>query len=978
MPSLLKAVCLWAVFAFFSDEALAQNTKGDRPVRNQRVVRETKQKSYKRREKGTTRDVAGRRLRTRDKSSANRANAKYPQPQPYSRRINKEPERAARPRGKVFAKSPRESKRRDWRGDVAGHAIRRVIPANNDASPTNVYPQKSPIVKFYKKRPPEHKIPTVSRNTSGRPVGIKHPPRYVERAWKGGLDNGPIRNQSVTGKMKRTYSQNSEYVGYYRKKVNTRERPITNNQQLRQAKKWSRKPLTGTGIAGANPGSTSRPYVQRGRKNVYWGKFQRKERGTTTDLTGGPLRTRNYRSAVAGLLGRDTLKFFGRKPLGDRANRAAGGGFNTRTRKGQRGWLGDIAGFNLRKSKSGGKEKAGAYFFPRQLSISGSGERVGRPVEGKFLGLRLGGGRGRKQGGGGGGSISAGWNNNGKAIQGKSIGLARGLGGGRPRNKPKGGGGSISARWNNKGRAIQGKAPGSGYLRGARYTGSLRQGQPAFGREGASYSGNIRRGTTSGFSRQGAGYQGNIRRRGAVKQFQEGGIGFAGNIKSKRPQKGGGSIGGLWNNKNRAIQSRPPISDQGGNYSGNIRRRGAVKQFEEGGIGFSGNIRRRGAVKQFEEGGIGFAGNIKRKRPEKGGGSISGSWNNGNKAIQSRPPVSDQGGNYSGNIRSRGAVKTFEEGGVGFAGNIKTKRPKKGGGSVSGALWNNQNKALAARVPKSDQGGNYSGNIKFKRPEKGGGSVSGHLINNGGKAIEPRAPKSEQGGNYSGNIKFKRPEKGGGSVSGHLINNGGKPVDVRIPKSNRYGNYSGNIKFKQPEKGGGSVSGKLINNDGKPVTTKPETNARVNYTGKIALSRFKKNYVQNPNSVKESLKKKHPDETTYRVAGLQVKVREHANAHNPNSDDDALRGRSPGKAAARIRDFQGNVKMKKYSGGKLHPDAQFAHGFRDNVKEERTILMNVKLAWGKLFRKSETQPENLKVRPGRPRYDKREKGLWND
>ena len=97
---------------------------------------------------------------------------------------------------------------------------------------------------------------------------------------------------------------------------------------------------------------------------------------------------------------------------------------------------------------------------------------------------------------------------------------------------------------------------------------------------------------------------------------------------------------------------------------------------------------------------------------------------------------------------------------------------------------------------------------------------------------------------------------------------------------------------------------------------------------------------------------------------------------NPHSADGALKVIMPGKAMARINDYQGNVKMHKYSGSRLHPDAQFAHGYRDNVKEERTFLMNVKLIWGKLFRKSETQPENLKEKNRRPRYDKREKGLW--
>ncbi|HWA35843.1 MAG TPA: hypothetical protein VG737_16990, partial [Cyclobacteriaceae bacterium] len=184
----MKGLILAAFICLFAGYANAQNTKGDKPVKNQRQVRETRQKSYKRKEKGRTKDIAGRRLRTLDQSSANRANAKYPQPQPYSRRIKKQPERAARPRGRVFSRSPRESRTRAWRGDVSGHSIRRVIPGNRDASPKNVYPQSSPIVKAYKKRPPEQKRPAISRNSQGRPVGVKHPPRYEERAWKGAAD----------------------------------------------------------------------------------------------------------------------------------------------------------------------------------------------------------------------------------------------------------------------------------------------------------------------------------------------------------------------------------------------------------------------------------------------------------------------------------------------------------------------------------------------------------------------------------------------------------------------------------------------------------------------------------------------------------------------------------------------------------------------------------------------------------------------
>ncbi len=784
-------------------------------------------------------------------------------------------------------------------------------------------------------------------------MGIKHPPRYEERAWKGAADKGPIRNQSATGSVRNTFSQKGPYVRYYKKNRTSKDQAVSNSSEVRRVKSLSRKPLTGTGIVSSQPGSLSRPYVQRGRKNVYWGKLQRKERASTTDLTGGPLRTRNYKSPVAGLLGRDTLKFFGRKPIGDRANRVGGGGYATRTKKGQRGWKGDVAGFNLRKSKRGGKESAGEYFFPRQLSISGSGEKKGTPIPRQYLPQRLGGGRNNRQ--------------------------------------AKGGGGSISAKWNNKGKPIQGRPPGQGYTRGARFTGTFKQGQPGFSKEGTGYSGNIRRSSIRGFGTDGVSHSGKIKRssirgygtdgvnysgrikRSSVRGFGTDGVNYSGKIK-RSSIRGFGTDGVNYSGRIRRSDIRG-VTKQGANYQGNIRRYGAVKQFNENGVGYSGNMKRsdtkgfgtdgvnysgrikRGSIRGIELNGIDYSGRQKGKRPAKGGGSVSGVvWNNDNRSIQSRPPISEQGGNFSGNI--------------------KYKRPEKGGGSVSGKLWNNENRAIEVRGPRSEQGGNFSGNIKYKRPEKGGGSVSGKLWNNENRAIEVRGPRSEQGGNFTGNIKYKRPEKGGGSVSGKLWNNDNRAIEVRGPRSEQGGNFAGNIKYKRPEKGGGSVSGKLWNNDGKAVSVNPGVSGNVNYSGKIALSRFKKNYVQNPNASKESMKKRHPNATTYSVAGLHVKVREHPSGKNPNSNDDALKGRSPGKAAAQIRDFQGNVKMKKYSGSRLHPDAQFAHGFRDNVKEERTLLMNVKLMWGKLFRKNETQPENLKVRTTKPGYDKREKGLW--
>ncbi|MDZ7645764.1 MAG: hypothetical protein U5K54_00540 [Cytophagales bacterium] len=100
--------------------------------------------------------------------------------------------------------------------------------------------------------------------------------------------------------------------------------------------------------------------------------------------------------------------------------------------------------------------------------------------------------------------------------------------------------------------------------------------------------------------------------------------------------------------------------------------------------------------------------------------------------------------------------------------------------------------------------------------------------------------------------------------------------------------------------------------------------------------------------------------------------------HNPNSSRDALMVIAPGRAYARIGDFQGNIKMNKFNHKTHFPDAGFAHGKGNNVKEERTIVTDVKLLWTKLFKKNRIQPNAVKEKVRRPRYDKNEKELWKD
>jgi hypothetical protein len=142
----------------------------------------------------------------------------------------------------------------------------------------------------------------------------------------------------------------------------------------------------------------------------------------------------------------------------------------------------------------------------------------------------------------------------------------------------------------------------------------------------------------------------------------------------------------------------------------------------------------------------------------------------------------------------------------------------------------------------------------------------------------------------------------------------------------------------------------------------------------------------NKNLPEIASKKLKPTDATKAVTNLQVKVKQYHYINNSSSSKEALNVREPGKAFAKATDYQGNIKMKKFELAKLfsernrerHPDAQFVKINKNNVKEERSFFTNIKLWWGRNFRKSETQPDHLKDKQRKPRYDKGEGDMWND
>jgi len=436
--------------------------------------------------------------------------------------------------------------------------------------------------------------------------------------------------------------------------------------------------------------------------------------------------------------------------------------------------------------------------------------------------------------------------------------------------------------------------------------------------------------------------------------------------------------------------------------------------------------------------GIGkFQGRTKGRRPLKGGGSVSGRlWNNNGRAIE-------------GKIPAQGAVAAR------FQGNIKAGRPTKGGGSVSGKVWNNNNQPLVVRTPaQGARAALFQGNIRAKRPEKGMNNVSGSLPH------QRLAPGAQKINGYPGKWKRFEVQPGfgdmGESFTGYIKLNKFRKNYVQHPdaadasikkkrlKKSAFDAEGLSVKMKRPDyvqnehASSASIKKRKLKSsafdaEGLSVKVKRPTYVQNEHASaesikkrKVKSSAFeaeglivrikRPDYVRNKNSADEALWKTKPSRSDAQAGELQVRIKQKeygrkphaaegsmagikpskssvkANEYarsvkrnwdyirNPSSADEALKTREPGKAFARVSAYQGNIKMQKYTffekNRAQHPDTKFIKPNKNNVDEERDALTNFKLWWARLFKNQETQPENLKYKGRKPRYDKGEQGLW--
>ena len=931
------------VFAFALQ---AQNTKGDRPQQNQRQVRETRSKSIVKKERGRTKDISGRRLRTKNKSSASRANASYPQVSPYRGRKRVNNDVPAGPRQRVYTSRPRE-RQRAWSGDISGKPVKRVQPRKTEAARNNVYSQRGPWVNNPSARPREMRtFRTAGKTASGKPI-VRRTPKQEQRAWRGSLKGGPVVVRSATGKTKNVFSQRGPYsaVGRFRQ-------PSGRSKQY-----WNRGILSrlisspAQRISGPRyPASVSgRARVTPGRKNVYWGKIQRKERAVTTDLAGRPLRARNFRSAAPGLISQDTLRDFRRKPKVTRLRWNQRGGVVSATRGG-RAWKGDIAGRPIRTRPPKAREHVGKDLVA--LTPGAGSWFVGRGIK------KL---KGRKPITGGGSVSSRRRDNQGQPVDVNRAGSGTIRGAqfsGRTKSgRPMKGGGSVSGRlWNNGNQPVDVNTAGAGTIRGSRFSGSMKAGRPLKG--GGSVSGRLWNNRNQPIDVNTAGT-------GAIRGSQ-----FSGRIKAGRPVKGGGSVSGrLWNNGNQPIDVNTAGTGtiRGSRFSGSMKASRPLK----GGGSVSGRLwNNRNQPIDVNTAGMGtirgarFSGNTKAVRPSKGGGSISARpRNNGNQPVDvnraGRGTI--QGSQYRGKIDIN-KLWDFEDQGGEFTGFIKAKKPKKGGGSVSGRLWNNDEKPLDPRLPTSNEAkmAGYSGLLRVKRGYKQ--NPRAHEL-----SVMKRKPtdQTRDADELQVRLRERKTGKKEVDVAGAL------PGIVPSKEMRRAYSFTGDVRQKDYRKNPSAAD------QARPVVS-PSGAFRKAAT-EVRGTRMTWNYRRSPSANENALKTIAPTRQWNQASDFGGRMKQRfPYRHNPNSHQLALDVRYYGKAYAKIENYKGEMKVKRYRDGRLHPDARFAHGRPTSQPENRSFFTNVKLWWAKNFRRSETQPDHLKEKVKKPRYDKREIGLWYD
>jgi len=482
---------------------------------------------------------------------------------------------------------------------------------------------------------------------------------------------------------------------------------------------------------------------------------------------------------------------------------------------------------------------------------------------------------------------------------------------------PEKGGGSITTRWNNRGRPVKGRSLFANYTE---YRGRLRATPPEKG------GGSI----TTRWNNKGRPVKG----RSMFANYTE----YRGRLRATPPEKGGGSITTRWNNKGRPVKGRSMFA----NYTE-------------------------------------YRGRLRATPPEKGGGSITTRWNN-----KGRP------------IKGRSLFANFTE----YPGDIKYKRPLKGGGSIT-TRWNNEGKPIRNQSVQTDVG-RFAGNMKVKRPLKGGGSITVHW-NNKETPIQSQGRSAAM--ENASRFKGKMPISSIPGYSREKISTYQGNVKVSTLFKTQYpvGEFRGPVKI-NPRQGRTQSEG---TGRGR---TRTFTFLRIGQPNKAGLVSQYPDFQVN-NSLNKAVRKTnkardlpalgtqrgrtrslsflalgHPKKAGFKSETKRLEYNKQLPKElNPTQH---LRiANSEGTSRGRVRTLSfwtlgnpshaGFYRNPAQAKGRLHPSSRYTASDKPiNGKEEKEKTFRFRIWWAKIFKRNGNQPDNLRHKGKRPRYDKGERDIW--
>jgi hypothetical protein len=391
---------------------------------------------------------------------------------------------------------------------------------------------------------------------------------------------------------------------------------------------------------------------------------------------------------------------------------------------------------------------------------------------------------------------------------------------------------------------------------------------------------------------------------------------------------------------------------------------------------------------------------MKAKKPLKGaGGSISRRWNNNGQPLRKKGR-----GPYANASTFRGKhpaslVPSYSDSGIGnYRGSIKGyRKPMKGAGGSITRRWNNNENPITGTSLASGIG-SYQGKMKAQKPLKGaGGSITVHWNNNGqplrkknqgypvgefigkNKNVKVHAVGRSPGTEYGVLKKFMFMtigEEGGYMIlptpiskdQADRVHPKVKERTVGQPEGTERGRskslaflklgdpYRAGLVSKYPER---------YKNKALPAELRKSNKMRLKAAPGTELGRtYSLSFIELGNPTRSGLISKSA------LFGKPKKIK---------PSEGLERGKETTLSFWAFGDpthggFKKNPTLAK---GRMHPSSQYSyHNKPTNSLEEKDKTFKFKIWWAKLFKKSANQPDAVKEEPRKPRYDKREREIW--